>query len=150
MGELSVDTNILVYAFNQDSDVHDIARSFVSGLAPRQDVVIAELVLVELYLLLRNGAVFPKPLDADAAVRVCRSLRANPNWRIVECRGVMADVWREAGRVEFPRRRIIDVRLALTLKAAGVTEFATRNTADFAGLGFSRVFDPLVERSASG
>jgi len=65
---LSVDTSILVYALNEDSDVHEQARSFLESLAARTDVVIAELTLVELYLLIRNPTVFPNPYPAPQAV----------------------------------------------------------------------------------
>jgi hypothetical protein len=44
----------------------------------------------------------------------------------------------------FARRHIIDVRLAKTLQAHGVKEFATENTRDFEGLGFQRVWNPLT------
>ena len=141
---LSVDTNILVYALNEDSDVHEQARGFLESLAPRTDVVIAELTLVELYLLIRNPTVFPNPYPAPEAVKACRAFTRNPNWRIVESRPVMERVWGVASEGEFARRRIIDARLALTLRAAGVTEFATRNAAHFTGFGFERVFDPVV------
>jgi len=43
----------------------------------------------------------------------------------------------------FARRRVFDARLGLTLLHHGVTEFATANVKDFAGLGFQRVFSPL-------
>jgi len=56
---------------------------------------------------------------------------------------VMGEVWRYAAAEVFARRRIIDARLALTLRAAGVTEFATCNVKDFADFGFDRVWDPL-------
>lgn len=141
---LSVDTNILVYALNEDSEVHEPARSFLESLAPRTDVVVAELTLVELYLLIRNPTIFPNPYPAPEAVEACRAFTHNPNWRIVECRPVMERVWGAASELDFARRRIIDARLAYTLRAAGVTEFATQNTAHFAGFGFERVFDPLV------
>ena len=140
---LSVDTNIFVYALNRNSDVYEPARSFLESLASRTDVVIAELTFVELYLLIRNPAIFPNPYPAPQAVEACRALHRNPNWRIVECRPVMKRVWDAASKPDFARRRIIDARLALTLRAAGVTELATRNTVDFAGFGFERVFDPL-------
>lgn len=140
---LSVDTNIFVYALNRNSDVHEPARSFLESLASRTDVVIAELTLVELYLLIRNPTIFPNPYPASQAVEACRAFGRNPHWRIVECRPVMERVWDVAGAPRFARRRIIDARLALTLRAAGVSEFATRNTVHFAGLGFERVFDPL-------
>lgn len=39
-----------------------------------------------------------------------------------------------------PRSRLYDVRLALTLRHQGVTEFATKNVKDFQGFGLKRVF----------
>jgi len=143
MAAISVDANILVYSLNQDCDVHEPARLFMHQLATRTDVVIADQTLVELYLLIRNPAVFSHPYEAGAASEVCHRFRSNPRWRLIECRPIMNDVWSIASRDEFPRRRIIDVRLGLTLVSAGVTEFATRNIDDFVGLGFLRVFDPL-------
>jgi uncharacterized protein len=56
----------------------------------------------------------------------------------------MAAVWDQAGRDPFARRKLIDVRLALTLRHHGVTEFATVNGADFRDLGFRRVWNPLA------
>jgi len=41
---------------------------------------------------------------------------------------------------------VFDARLAHTLVDSGVKEFATRNTRDFEGFGFERVFDPLGQR----
>ena len=57
----------------------------------------------------------------------------------------METVWSLARRSAFARRRIIDVRLALTLQYAGVTALATDNVRDFNGLGFDRVWNPLSQ-----
>ena len=56
-------------------------------------------------------------------------------------RGVIRRNW--TGEPAFARRRIIDARLALTIRAAGVTEFATRNVRDYKDFGFDRIRDPL-------
>jgi predicted nucleic acid-binding protein len=55
----------------------------------------------------------------------------------------MAEVWKRSEKHQFAFRRIIDVRLALTLRHHGVTEFATSNTKDFRDLGFDKVWTPL-------
>ena len=81
---LSVDTNIIVHALNADSEAHAPARAFLDSLATRTDVVIAEQMLVEVYLLIRNKAVFRRPYSAPDAVAVCRRLRSNPRWRAGE------------------------------------------------------------------
>jgi toxin-antitoxin system PIN domain toxin len=142
---ISIDTNIFVHARNQSAASHVAALKFVQSLAERDDVVICEFVLVELYLLLRNPAVFPAPLMPQQAVDVCEAYRSNPYWGVIESAPVMEAVWKAARKRDFARRRIIDVRLALTLRYAGVMEFATDNVRDFQGLGFRRVWNPLTE-----
>jgi toxin-antitoxin system PIN domain toxin len=141
---ISVDTNILLYAQNADCPENPAALGFVGELAGRDDVVICELVLVELYILLRNPAVLREPLGTCDAVEICMAFRSNPRWRLVENAPVMETVWATAGGSDFARRRIIDLRLAYTLQHHGVTEFATANLRDFVGSGFTRVWNPLA------
>src|SRR5690606_29148401 len=117
------DTNLLIYARVAGSPAHQRGSEFLSHLWNRSDVVIAELVLVEFYLALRNPAILSPPLDATAAVAQCDHLRKHPRWRLVENADIMEDVWTKVAQSGFARRRIIDVRLALTLRAHGVTEF---------------------------
>ena len=141
---ISIDTNILLYAQNIDCDEHPAAYDFVLECSLRDDLVLCELVLVELYILLRNPSVIKKPLSSAQAVEVCQIYRQNPKWRLVENAPVMAAVWEQANRPGFPRRRIFDLRLALTLQHHGVTELATANTRDFQDLGLNRVWNPLL------
>lgn len=141
----SIDTNILLYAQNADCPEYPRAAGFLTECAGRSDVVLCELVLVELYILLRNPAVVARPLGAKAAAAVCQAYRGHPRWRLVENAPVMDHVWRLATGESFARRRIIDARLARTLQHHGVNQMATVNTRDFAGLGFTRVWNPLAE-----
>ena len=57
----SVDANVLVYALNRRAPEHEAARSFLERLAGQDNVVLAEQTLVEVYLLLRNPAIFRGP-----------------------------------------------------------------------------------------
>ena len=141
---ISVDTNILLYAQNADCPENGAARDFLLEIAQSQDVVICELVLVELYLLLRNPAVLRQPLGPVEAAAMCRGYRNHPLWRLVESAPVMERVWAVAGEAGFARRRIIDSRLALTLQHHGVTHLATANVKDFEDLGFERVWNPVA------
>ncbi|HEY8471997.1 MAG TPA: TA system VapC family ribonuclease toxin [Natronosporangium sp.] len=145
---LSIDTNILLYASNQDCAENAAATAFLAECAHRNDVAICELVLVELYQLLRNPAVLERPLSAPDAVEICQAYRRNPRWALIENAPVMDKVWDFAGEPGVARRRLFDVRLALTLRHHGVDEFATRNTKDFDGLGFRRVWDPIAQGTA--
>lgn len=140
---ISLDTNILIYARVTGSPWYKGAAQFLQKLSERTDVVIAELVLVELYLALRNPTIITPALNGSTAAAQCDIFRKHPRWQLAENADIMKDVWPKAAQSGFARRRIIDVRLALTLQAHGVTDFATANTRDFLDLGFQRVWNPV-------
>jgi uncharacterized protein len=140
----AIDTNILLYALNADVPECADARAFLDERSTDTDTVLSELVLVELYVLLRNGAVLRHPLDPGDAVSVIGQLRNHPAWRLIDHDpAIMDGVWSLAGRPGFARARVFDVRLALGLVRQGVTHLATRNVSHFEGLGFQEVFDPI-------
>jgi toxin-antitoxin system PIN domain toxin len=141
---IGIDTNILIYARVATAPLHAKAVAFVEQLNAEPGVVMAELVLVELYMALRNPAILLPPLDAMSAAVECQQFRSHPHWALAENAEVMSAVWQDAAVTGFARRRIIDVRLARTLLAHGVTDFATVNERDFQGLGFARIWNPLV------
>lgn len=140
---IAFDTNLLLHAHHAGSPLNAGAREYLSGVSAMDSVVVCELVLVELYVLLRNPAVVAKPLSSAAAVAIVAPYRRHPRWRLVEAAEVMTRVWTLAQGPGFARRRIFDARLALTLQHHGVTDFATLNVKDFDGLGFRRVWNPL-------
>jgi predicted nucleic acid-binding protein len=142
---IGIDTNIFIFARAANSPWQREAVDFLEGLASDPNVVVAELVLVELYLALRNPAIFSPALGAVEAEAECRLFRNHPSWALVENSDVMSRVWQEAAKHGSARRRIIDIRLAFTLQAHGVTDFATANPKDFQGLGFRRVWNPLAK-----
>jgi toxin-antitoxin system PIN domain toxin len=140
---LSFDTNIAVYAANRASHLHESAYAFVGSLGSQRDVAVCELMLVELYLKLRNEKIFAKPLGAAQAAAVCQAYRSNGAWMLIDSAPIMDEVWRLAATRAFAFRRIIDARLGLTLMHHGVKQFATTNVKDFEGFGFERVWNPL-------
>lgn len=143
---ISVDSNVLLHALNEESEHHSRARAFMNSHARSSSFVVCELALVELYVLIRNAAVVRSPLAPGAAVAAIDALRRHPRWRCVDHDpAVMDNVWCEASQPGFARGRIFDVRLAMTLRQHGVREFATRNTKHFQGFGFERVFDPTMD-----
>jgi uncharacterized protein len=144
---ISIDTNILFPLVVEDHPQHTQAAAFAEALGARSDVAISELVLLELYNLLRNSVVMTQPLSASAAVDVCEAFRQHPVWQILgfppDSRPFHDAFWPRLRQADFARRRSFDWRLALTLLQQGVTEFATVNLKDFKGFGFEKVWSPL-------
>jgi uncharacterized protein len=146
---ISFDTNLLLYSLNHDCVEYRDARAFFASLPTAPGAVgVCELVLLELYVLLRNPAVLKNPLDSADAVSVIQAFRQHPTWMLLdypgETPGVMDELWRLAAQPHIGRRIVFDARLALTLRHHGVKQFATRNEGHFAGFGFARVWNPLL------
>jgi len=146
---ISLDTNLLFFSYAEDRTEHQRAINFVDELAPRGDVLVSELALVELYRLLRNPAVLKKPLNAPEAADVIQTWRNHPRWQILgfppESKRLHHELWQFVRTPGISSRRIFDARFALVLRHFGVTEFATANVKDFQGFGFQRVWNPLLE-----
>ena len=71
-------TNILLYAQNADCPEHEPAWDYLLGIAQSQDVAICELVLVELYLLLRTRPRFGSRWDRPRRPRCVAATGAIP------------------------------------------------------------------------
>jgi len=148
---LACDTNILFAAVVPGAPGHSGALGFLGLHENDREFVVCELVLAELYGLLRNPAVVAKPLAPAAAVAIIQRFRGNRCWRVVDYPGnrLMDEVWRRAAQPGFARTNLYDVRLALTLRYHGVAEFATRNLKHFQHYGFAKVWDPLATVTAT-
>lgn len=151
---LAFDTNVLFYAVSEDSPFHAAASRFLASIEADDGVALSELVLIELYRLLRNPVVNERPLGAGPAAEVIETYRRHPHWLLValpvEQRRLHDRLWQLAARNRFPYRRVYDARLALSLIQQGVTEFATVNVKDFQDLGFRRVWSPLEGPEGEG
>ena len=145
---LSLDTNLLFEACVHATPRHAKAVTFLKDHAANRELALCELVLAELYVLLRNPALSRSPLDAPQAAAIIQSFRNNPAWQLIDYPGTGSSVadqlWRRMAQPDTPYRALFDARLALTLRHHGVTELATRNIKDFQGYGFTRVWDPLA------
>jgi len=144
---ISIDTNILLPAVESGNPNHTKAAAFLESLEERDDVVLSEFILLELYVLLRNPAVLAKPLSANAGVDVCEAFRHHPHWQILgfppDSRPFHDQLWPRLREKNFSRRRTYDWRASLSLIRQCVTDFATVNTKDFDSFGFRKVWNPL-------
>ena len=143
---IACDTNIFLHAANQSSPLCTPARAFLDNHRQNRNFVLCELILFELYMQLRNPAIFTKPLTASRSFEYCQAYRRNSNWQIIDYDpAVTAKLWNWAKTTRGGFRLIIDARIAFTLLHHGVEEFATANVRDFKKFGLQRVWDPLKE-----
>jgi uncharacterized protein len=140
----SCDTNIFLYYLDSSCPEHAKARDYVENIWRDKNFIISDLVLIELYVLLRNPKVLRGPLSSKEAADCCQRLRANSGWQVLESvSGVMPEIWANYAETIPSAWQIYDLRLGLSLKRAGVKVFATRNTRDFKMVGFEELINPI-------
>jgi toxin-antitoxin system PIN domain toxin len=142
---VAADTNLFLYAANPASPHYNRARRFFEDQGrSKQRFLLCGLVLVELYMQLRNPAVFKKPKTAREATAFCDALRSNPAWEFGDYEPEVAKpLWNWAAKTKTGFRHIIDARLAFTLRYHGVTHFATANPKHFEEFEFAKVWSPI-------
>jgi predicted nucleic acid-binding protein len=145
MSLFSLDTNILLYAANEDAPEHVICKAFLQKVIEKpEDWIIADQVYLELYRALRSPRVMSYPLSAGQAASHVSLLRDEMG--IMHC-GYNSECWdsliRNLQADDFPYWRTHDAVLAATLLNHGVKTFYTRNTKDFVSAGFQQVTNPV-------
>ncbi len=141
----SLDTNVLVYAANEDAAEHQPARELIAGaLQEPSKWMLADQVLFELYQALRNPKILQNPLSAEASAEQLDFLHKQSGF-LRCCYDVRCwnSIYEILSRPETPRQRTFDVVLGVTLARNGVTHFYTRNPKDFAGIEFKEVINPI-------
>lgn len=145
MSLCSLDTNILLYAANEDAPEHDVCKAFLQKVIENpMDWVIADQVYLEFYRAIRSPRVISNPLSAVQAASHVSLLRDGMG--IMHC-GYTSECWNRLlnylQEEDFPYRRTHDAVLASTLLSHGVRIFYTRNIKDFATAGFQEVKNPI-------
>jgi predicted nucleic acid-binding protein len=145
MSLCSLDTNILLYAANEDAPEHGVCKTFLQKVVENpEDWIIADQVYLELYRALRSLKVMSNPLSAGEAANHISLLRDGMG--MMHC-GYSSECWdrliRSLQTEDFPYRRTNDAVLAATLLSHGVKTFYTRNTKDFLSAGFKQIINPV-------
>ena len=141
---ISFDTNILLYSLIPGSPYFKAANSLLEEFSERDDVVLSEFILFELYSAIRNPAILNKPMNSQEAYSLIEEYRNHPNWIVLgfldNSKSIHDKIWKFVlENPKISRSRIFDIRLAFILQSFGVKEFITCNQKDFLNLGFSNV-----------
>lgn len=141
---IAVDTNILVYAYNESSPMHERALAAMDRLVGEPAWGLPWIVAGEFYSVLTDSRYWKEP-QVDAALAALDVWIATPGVRLLaepprhwpHLRGLLAAA-RPLGQ------KVHDARIAAVCLAAGVTELWTADR-DFSWYPELRVRNPLVD-----
>ena len=78
-----VDTNILIYAINDQSPHHTVCRKYVDNLRSKQGFCVTWSVLYEFMRVITHPRVFDRPLTSDAALTIVQTFVNSPEIEVI-------------------------------------------------------------------
>lgn len=142
---LVIDTNVLLYAANKDSEFHPVCRSYLEALRTRATPsYLTWNVCYEFIRVSTHPRVFRSPWSAVQAWGFIGALLQGPGFGLLLASERHADVLGET-LAELPDLRgnlIHDLHTAVLMREHGISQICTRDT-DFHRFPFVRVIDPV-------
>lgn len=142
---LVVDTNVLIYAADADSQFHEACRDWLNGRRNRPDAWFTTWpILYEFLRVTTHARVLRNPMMLAAAWEFATGLLASPGLGVLGPTQRHADV---AGEVlaELPYLAgnvLHDTHTAVLMREHGIRQICTRDT-DFHRFPFVEVVDPF-------
>jgi toxin-antitoxin system PIN domain toxin len=140
-----IDVNILLYASDTTSPLHDKATDFLAQCADDREVFCLAWVTVMSYLrMATHPAIFERPLTHEEAARNIEALLSLPHCRAIGEEDVFWTTYRKV-TADVPTRGnlVPDAHLASVLAGHGVRTICTHDR-DFRKFSFLDVRDPLA------
>jgi toxin-antitoxin system PIN domain toxin len=141
-----VDTNILVYAADQDSHFHTSCFKSIEEWRNQASAwYVTWGILYEFLRVVTHSRIFRKPWSAAQAWRFIEAILASPSLGILIATERHADVAKEILK-EFPfisGNLIYDAHTAILMKEHGIKKIFTRDT-DFHRFSFLEPVDPTI------
>lgn len=140
-----IDVNILLYASDAGSPMHEEAAAFLRHCVSGREVFCLAWVSLMSYLRMStHPAIFERPLAHEEAARNIESLLAVPHCRVLSEEEGFWDRYREVTHDLPVRGNLVpDAHLAALLSQHGVMTLYTHDR-DFRRFDFLDVRDPLV------
>jgi hypothetical protein len=140
-----VDTNILVYAVNLDSQFHPACRDWLQRQQRQLSAwYVTWPIIYEFLRVTTHRRTFAKPIRASLAWEFVTALLASPGLSILVPTERHADVAAEviSQMPDLAGNIIHDAHTAILMREHGLRQICTRDT-DFSRLPFLEVIDPL-------
>lgn len=140
-----VDVNILLYASDDSSPLHDKAKAFLLQCAAGPELFcVAWLTAMSYLRIATHASIFERPLSPAEAMRNIEALLSLPHCRTIAEEEGFFDIYQGVTR-EVPTRGnlVPDAHLAAVLSQHGVVTLYTHDR-DFRKFAFLDVRDPLA------
>lgn len=142
-----IDTNLLIYAHNQDSPFHEKASAFMEKALNAKDeegnlgVCLSTQILMEFVNAITRHTL-ERPLSISKAIEVVNDY-FDTGITVINQKETQLQTFLELLGTVTTRKKIFDIAIAATLKDNDINGLYTVNEADFKEFDFLTVINPL-------
>jgi len=138
-----IDTNILVYAFDVESEHHKKAKEVLKSALQECEMVLSAQNLLEFYSVVTKK--IPAPLSPDEAYAIINIILKTPEIMIITAsRNCVKNAVKISKEKNLRGARVFDAVISETMKEYGIEIILTEDDKHFEALGIYAK-NPLVE-----
>ncbi len=132
MSKKGIDTNILIYALDRESDFHKQALQVLISLGESGLGVVCWQNLTEFYAIVTDKKRIKTPLTPQIATRELNILLNKFSLEIIGPNNRTKELWFDLLKIKDIKGQVVhDIFLAATLLSNGIKILITENTGDF-------------------
>lgn len=141
-----VDTNILVYAHNSDSELNEVAkRLMIDAIDGRFEACITPQNLLEFFSVITNPKRVEKPLDSEIAHKIMLNYwHSQKIHKIYPSNSIFIRLAQLVQEMKITKTEIFDCHLYVTMEENNVFEIYTKDTYHFSKFKNLKVIDPFL------
>jgi predicted nucleic acid-binding protein len=146
MNTYLLDTNILVYGYNKDSDLHIQASTIIQDALDHDiDAFIADKTLFEFYAIITDPSRVEKPVSINSAIEVIKFIMNSKIKILLPTQNTLQILTELLQKYRIKKQGIFDLIIASLAIENKVNAILTRNVKDFSKIEEINVINPFTE-----
>ncbi len=142
--DICIDSNILIYAFNAQSQFNARAEAILEELIQSDGFAITDISLIEFYQIITNDKVLSDPISPDKSYEIIKDILLNKKIEVLETNiDILKLTFESAANHNVRRYEIYDHLIATLCKHNNIKKFITANDKDFKKYDFFDVINPF-------
>lgn len=142
--DICIDSNILIYAFNAQSQFNVRAEAILEELVRADGFAIADISLIEFYQIITNVKVVSEPISPDNSYKIIKDILLNKKIEVLETNiDILELTFESAANNNVRKYEIYDHLIANLCKHNNIKKFITANDKDFKKYDFFEVINPF-------
>ncbi|RZB29770.1 MAG: hypothetical protein SRB1_02050 [Desulfobacteraceae bacterium Eth-SRB1] len=142
--DICIDSNILIYAFNAQSQFNARAEAILEELILTDGFAVTDISLIEFYQIITNDKVVGDPISPDKSYKIIKDVLLNKKIEVLETNiDILEAAFKSAANHSVRKYEIYDHLIANICKHNNIKKFVTANDKDFKKYDFFDVINPF-------